>query len=142
MVPLARYDKSAYLQPGVPELCAHAHGWPLTSDEVLLAAGAAQELLEYPPWIIWAWDLDISMVPLHFSPNISILLRVEQRAKLERDPLGGTWQNLPHAFRDREMLLGRCPRKSDGVGRSSKPPLLRNSGHALVPWDAETIRLP
>lgn len=114
---------------GIRELCAYAMGWPVLERDHRLMVSAAQDLMTYPTFTIWAYDLDMDGVPLPFG-NSSIMTRLAARERLETNPLAcgrtNLRQALPAALIDSQQLLRRCPRKSDGVGTSRRRPMISN----------------
>lgn len=104
-------------------LAAWAHGWPVPQEEWPAMQRAAEHLMTYLPFVLWAYDLDPSMLPLPSSER-AWSTRLTARYLADRDPLrlGPTHTELvlPEVVRTPEALLRALPRRSDGVGPSTR----------------------
>lgn len=120
----ARLGSNMYKCPHLEVLAAWAHGWPVPKREWPLMEVAIEWLIRDPLFTVWAFDLDLEMVPLPFHDTVGYLQRLNARARLETDPLSCgrtmlTWA-LPEDLRTSLYRLGCLPRKSEGVGPSTK----------------------
>lgn len=123
-------DRGALLHhcPNLHVLSAYAHGWPVRPHEHDAMREGAKWLMECPLFVVWAYDLDTSVVPGPFS-DAPLWRRLKARAELVKNPLSlgniKLRRALPESLRDRDALVGRLPRRSEGVGPSPRLPRLR-----------------
>lgn len=97
---------------GMPELCAAAHGWRLTEDEVEEAEYAVIALCEHVPFVVYALCPDLTGVAMPASDKGTIT-RIIERQDFVYDPLGRAPHERRHAI-DEEVwsaaLIKALPR--------------------------------
>lgn len=89
---------------GMPELCAAAHGWQLSSEELDEAVHAVEALAEHIPYLVYA--LRPSFVGVA-PPNTDsgVIRRCTERAEFLYNPLGRTKAERRHAI-DEDLWTG------------------------------------
>ena len=117
-----------YHCPYLSTLAAWAHGWPVPKREWKHMRQAVGWLVENPVFLIWAYDLDVTTVPMPFG-DVSLWMRLAGRARMEKDPLSVgnhslVWSLPREIYKDTQSLM-RLPRRSEGVAHSSKWPNLK-----------------
>jgi hypothetical protein len=82
---------------GMPELCAAAHGWRLTEEQVGEACYAARALCGHVPFVVYALCPDFTGVPLP-SSGAGMMRRLIERQEFVLDPLGRAPFERRHAI--------------------------------------------
>ena len=81
-----RYSIWHYHTPGIHQLAAYCMGWPLNGVEQRQAKEAAEHLMGVPQFALYE-GYSVAHIPLRGSSPISYLKRLEQRHRLNTDPL-------------------------------------------------------
>lgn len=110
---------------GTPELAVTAFGFPITDREMDRAVAAVGDLMSSPHFVIWAYNLDLSYIPLPMDRRWSLEEKLTARKRLEEAPL--SWgedvarKALPESLlREPWKLLLACPRNGQKPSQSTK----------------------
>ena len=118
---------------GMPALCAAAHGWELTATEEDEACHAVRALADFVPFVVYACNPVLSNVPLPITQD-SVLKRLQDRERFERDPLSCTNAELRRAVDVDKWpahLIRGLPRR-EWVPRTRRVPVERSLVEAGV----------